>query len=115
MIRPMERISPRAVRFECDRSVYSGDIVAKTLYWLMDEYRIYQQMTAPDILSVTLERKCDVLDDGEFQTLQDRLNQDLNDYILRRTILEETREIRAILYVKAFAPYDAAYFSESEA
>ena len=115
MIQPLERVSPQAVKFECDCSVYSADVVAKVLYWLMGEFHIYQQSVLPNSLSVKLEKKQGPLTDAEVEALQDRLNLDLNDYRLRKIIREETREIRAILYVKAFAPYDSdALFEEEE-
>ncbi|MPM49818.1 hypothetical protein SDC9_96550 [bioreactor metagenome] len=106
MKKAMERISSRTLRFECDHSVYSADVVAKVLYWLVPDFRIYQQMISSKSQQIVLEKKHGEVDDAELELLQNRLNQEFIDYNLRKIIREETREIRTILYVKAFSPAD---------
>ena len=83
-----------------DRQIYSDACISKVVYWLSDQYAIERGLNGnSEVLSITRN-------DGqpiEKNQLQAQILQMLNDYKLRQIIDDETRDIRTILYAKAFA------------
>jgi len=83
-----------------DRQIYSDVCVSKVVYWLSAQYAIERSLNGnTETLSIARN-------DGKFfneNQLKSQCLQMLNDYKLRQTIDDETRDIRTILYAKAFA------------
>ena len=82
-----------------DRNIYSDSCITKVVYWLSDQYSIERQLEGDEeLLSV----------DGEIDEVQLRktILEKLNDYKLREIIDAETKDIRTILYAKAFGDFD---------
>lgn len=89
-----------------DLSIFNDRVLSKVTYWLSDEYVIYQQNRDNNIQSITLEKKQGSVSEKESGILKERINQLLIDFKNRDIINQETRNIRDILYVKAFANND---------
>lgn len=86
-----------------DRQIYSDACISKVVYWLSAHYAIERSLNGnTETLSVARN------DGGPFDenALRAHCLQMLNDYKLRQTIDDETRDIRTILYAKAFADDD---------
>ena len=82
-----------------DRKIYPDSCISKVVYWLSSQYTIERRLEGDEeLLSI----------DGE--TDEDQLRktilEKLNDYKLRGIIDAETKDIRTILYAKAFGEFD---------
>ena len=82
-----------------DRKIYPDSCISKVVYWLSGRYTIERRLEDDEeLLSI----------DGEID--EDRLRktilEKLNDYKLRGIIDAETKDIRTILYAKAFGDFD---------
>lgn len=82
-----------------DRTIYSDKCLSNVVYWLSGEYRINRSLKG-NIETMSIE---DVVDEEAFKT---RFFQLLNDYKLREIIDSETKDIKTILYAKAFGEFD---------
>lgn len=82
-----------------DRKVYSDSCLSKVIYLLSDSFSIERMREDDfDLLKITpTSDKC--FDSNGFW------NQ-LNDFKLREIINKETKDIRTILYAKAFGDFD---------
>lgn len=89
-----------------DLSVFNERVLSKVTYYLSGEYLIYQQNLENYLQSIIFEKKHGMLSDNDFQALKEKINQLLIDYKNRDIIYQETKNIRDILYVKAFANND---------
>jgi len=89
-----------------DLVIFNDRIISKVVYCLSGDYLIYQQNLENNLQSIILEKKQGLLLDDDFQSLKDKINQLLIDYKNRDIIQQETKNIRDILYVKAFANND---------
>lgn len=94
------------IRFSVDLTIYNEKVISKVLYWLTDQYLIYWQRISDTKQDIVLEKKSSIINDQEFKFLKEKINQDFIDYKNRDIIIEETKNIRDILYVKAFANND---------
>ena len=104
-------ISDNKASFVVDTKVFSMDVVRKVLYWLSNTYiiqstsngnNVYIEITSMQSFSNWLE-------------VEKTVSQMFCDFALRETISEETKDIRNILYIKAFSNVDDYYeyeFSE---
>ena len=81
-----------------DSGIYSKDVVAKVAYWLSRDYTIMQSIDS-NVWMLTLENH----DVTNWDDVKRRLSQLLTDYQMREVIAEETKDIKNILYIKAFA------------
>ena len=81
-----------------DPEIYSKEVIAKVVYWLSNDFTIMQGMEGKD-WTLTLENQHDVT----WNDVKKRLSQLLTDYQMREVIAEETKDIKNILYIKAFA------------
>jgi len=86
-----------------DLSVFNESVLSKVIYYLSAEYIVYQQNIKGNIQSITLEKKNGTPLTNELQALKEKINQLLIDYKNRDIIYRETKNIRDILYIKAFA------------
>lgn len=85
--------------FRIDRRLYSDSCISKVVYWLSGQYAIDRHIDGEEEI-ITIEG-CD--DDNKL--LEDFFEK-LNDYKLREVIDTETKDIRTILYAKAFGDFD---------
>lgn len=85
-----------------DRKIYSDSCISKSVYALADKYTILRSVDGQneilDVQSVGLGAET------EESARRDIINT-LNDFKLRCTIEEETKDIRTVIYAKAFADY----------
>ena len=82
-----------------DRKIYSDSCISKVAYWLSDQYAIERHLEGDEEI-VSIEE----VDDE--QKLRQLILEKLNDYKLREIIESETKDIRTILYAKAFGDFD---------
>ncbi len=88
---------------DIDRRIFNDVAISKTVYCLSGDY-VFRRKLDGDIEHIIVTPKYDnhkTDKDIEFEFLDK-----LNDYKLRGIIAEETREIRTILYAKAFSDDD---------
>ena len=84
-----------------DRNIYSDACISKCIYSFSGEFECQRSLcgeteTVEIISDATLSE----------EELTSRFLQRLNDYKLREIVIEETKDIRTILYAKAFADCD---------
>ncbi len=94
------------VRFEVDKKIYDDNIISKVLYWLSDDYVIFRKSVNLQTEIITLQKKLGIFSDDKIILLKNKINQDFIDYKVRDIVNIETRNIRDILYIKAFANND---------
>jgi His-Xaa-Ser system protein HxsD len=81
-------------------------VISKVCYWLTEDYTVCREYIADSIHRLTIEPKNGIVDNSHFDNLRHKISQLLADYKLREIILMETKDIRNILYIKAFANND---------
>lgn len=81
-----------------DTEVYSKDVITKVMYWLSRDFTIMQSIEGKD-WQITLESK----DTVSWDEVKKNLSHSLVDYQMREVITAETKDIRNILFIKAFA------------
>lgn len=85
-----------------DRSIYSDACISKCIYSFSGECECLRTLNG-EIETIDIFPLQSVHENG----LKNRFLQRLNDYKLREIIAEETKDIRTILYAKAFAESDS--------
>ncbi|QIU97122.1 His-Xaa-Ser system protein HxsD [Bacteroides faecium] len=91
------------MKLSVDRNIYSDSCISKTIYWLSKDYT-FQRNLITDTEEIIVDAKsCLPFDESAFRS---SFFDKLNDFKLRCIIEEETKDIRTILYAKAFAEYD---------
>ena len=81
-----------------DSDIYSKEVVAKVVYWLSCDFTIIQGVEGKNWM-LSLESQHVV----SWDEVKKRLSQLLTDYQMREVITAETKDIKNILYIKAFA------------
>ena len=99
------KIGENKVKLSIDTGVYSDSVISKAVYWLSSDYYIYQ-LYNNGIQEVVLEKKDSAISFDEFTSIKHKLNQYLIDFKVREIVVQETKNIRDILYVKAFSNND---------
>lgn len=84
---------------QIDREIYSDSCISKVIYWFSNQYTIVRRLEGNDEI-LSIER---VIDEQSFKK---SFYEKLNDYKLREIIDTETKDIRTILYAKAFGDFD---------
>lgn len=84
---------------QIDRKIYPDSCISKVVYWLSDQYTIDRCLEGDNEI-LTIEG---VTDDQLFKKI---FLEKLNDFKLREVIDAETKDIRTILYAKAFGDFD---------
>lgn len=84
---------------QLDRKIYSDNCISKVVYWFSDQYIINRRIEG-DFEMISFEG---VDDEQQFKNL---FFEKLNDFKLREIIEAETKDIRTILYAKAFGDFD---------
>jgi His-Xaa-Ser system protein HxsD len=98
-------ISPQEFCFLVDKKIFSDEVLSKALYWLSSDFIISRKTISDFKEKITLHTiKSDNIINSE--SLQKQISQHLSDYKLREIIQKETKDIRNILYIKAFANYN---------
>ena len=82
-----------------DRDIYSDSCISKVVYWLSGQYPIDRHLDGNEEI-ITID--CDV----EEKEIERSFYEKLNDYKLREVINIETKDIRTVLYAKAFGDFD---------
>lgn len=87
-----------------DTRIYNDSVISKAVYWLSGNYIITRkQLDEFNELVTAVAKKGTPGDESAWQEL---LMQTLNDFKLRQIVADETRNIKTILYAKAFADDD---------
>jgi His-Xaa-Ser system protein HxsD len=81
-----------------DSDIYSKVVVTKVVYWLSRDFTIMQSKEDKDWV-LSLESQTAVT----WDEVKKHLSQLLNDFQMREVITAETKDIRNILFIKAFA------------
>lgn len=81
-----------------DSGIYSKEVIAKVAYWLSRNFTIMQSIEG-NIWTLSLDSH-DVVN---WEEVKGHLSQLLTDYRMREVIIAETKDIKNILYIKAFA------------
>ncbi len=85
------------MKFRIDRRIYSDSCISKVVYWLSNQYVIDRRLDGEEEI-IAIEGADDNIKSAFFEKL--------NDYKLREVINTETKDIRTILYAKAFGDFD---------
>ena len=93
------------ISFSVDTTVFNDRVITKVLYWLSENWNIYQHVEKKSI-HVRLEKKKGIISTDEFQELRSQFNQLFIDYKTRDIVNQETISIRNLLLVKAFSVSD---------
>ena len=84
---------------DIDRNIFSDSCISTVVYWFSNQYTI-QRSLQESIETLTIDN---VSDEKQFRL---EFFQKLNDYKLREQIDKDTRDIKTILYAKAFGEFD---------
>jgi len=84
---------------QIDRKIYPDSCISKVVYWLSDQYTIDRCLEGNNEI-ITIEG---VTNEQLFKKM---FFEKLNDFKLREVINAETKDIRTILYAKAFGDFD---------
>ena len=85
-----------------DRAVYSDSCISKSVYALANRYSIQRSIEGGDEILDIQPLSSDGVDDDIVKGV---VVNTLNDFKLRCIIEGETKDIRTIIYAKAFADY----------
>lgn len=85
---------------EIDRRIYNDSVISKAIYWLSGDYVIVRSLLNDFTESISITSKSGSISEQELEV---KLLQTLNDFKLRQIVADETRDIKTILYAKAFA------------
>lgn len=86
---------------EVDRRIYSDACISKTVYSFLDRYAVSRHMKTDNVEIIEMCPKSDAATSNEME-----FTDCLNDNKLRDIINTETKDIRTILYAKAFGDLD---------
>lgn len=87
-------------------SIFSEQVISKMAYWLSENYCVYWDKKSEEEQILLFEKKQDIITGDEYKSMKEKINQLLIDFKNREIIHQETRNIRDILYVKAFSNND---------
>ena len=92
---------------QIDSEVYSKEVIAKVVYWFSRDFTIKQSLDGK-YLTLSLETQSAVV----WNEVMNHLSQTLTDFQMREVVTKETKDIRNILYIKAFANVDELFADE---
>lgn len=87
------------MNIKVDRRIYNDNVISKVVYWLTGDYKIVRTSLDESTEELTLVAANGI----ETKDLENRVWAMLNDFKLRQIVADETRDIKTILYAKAFA------------
>lgn len=94
------------VEIGVDTSIYDESVIDKVLYWWAGDYVITRQNKVGSIVQTILFSAPTPISTEAFNRIRQKLSADFIDYKNRAVIAAETRDLRNILYAKAFANSD---------
>lgn len=94
------------VVFGVDLSIYDERIVDKVLYWWSGDYTITRTNRSGTTLQTITLTASEPISPEKFKSITRKLSADFIDYKNRTIIESETRNLRSVLYAKAFANSD---------
>ena len=83
-----------------DKRIYNDNVISKVVYWMSVDCKIVR--TSLDDCHELIDLVT-LLKDMTDEEVEIRFTQLLNDFKLRQIVADETRDIKTILYAKAFA------------
>lgn len=84
-----------------DSRIYSDSVISKAVYWMSGDFVIARHMVNDHTENIEIvPNSSNIIVDSEVERL---FTQSLNDFKLREIVADETRDIKTILYAKAFA------------
>ena len=86
-----------------DRSIFSDEVISKAVYWETNLYIVTRQLKG-NAESISFEPKPNCQEDEN--ALKERFLARLNDFKVQQIVDNETKDLRTILYIKAFANND---------
>ena len=86
-----------------DRTLFSDEVISKAVYWETNQYNVTRQLNG-NAESISFEPKPNCQEDEN--ALKGRFLTRLNDFKVQQIVDNETKELRTILYIKAFANND---------
>lgn len=92
------------VQISIDKRIFSNKVIQKCFYWYTADYTVDFETVDEHFVSVTMTNKSQQEIDQVY--LAQKIPQDLNDFLLRDMVQEETRDIRALIVAKAFANFE---------
>ena len=96
--------SENRIFFSVNNELYNDTVIFKVLYWLSEIYTITIDKIE-NYTEITLE-KGSAFNSEELQKLNLKISQDLIDFKVRDIVNNETKNIRELLLIKAFANND---------
>jgi His-Xaa-Ser system protein HxsD len=97
-MKSFEVVSDNRAIVKIDADIYFKGVITKVVYWLSRDFTIMQKIDGQDWM-LSLESQNVV----NWDDVKRRLSQLLTDYQMREVITAETKDIKNILYIKAFA------------
>lgn len=86
-----------------DRTIFTDEVISKAVYWETNQYIITRQLNGY-AETLCFEPKPNYQE--EENALKDRFLTRLNDFKVQQIVNDETKDLRTILYIKAFANND---------
>ena len=86
-----------------DRTIFSDEVISKAVYWETNQYSVTRQLNG-NAESISFEPKPNCQEDEN--ALKERFLTRLNDFKVQQIVDNETKDLRTILYIKAFANND---------
>lgn len=94
------------VIIDVDTTIYDETVLSKMLYWWTADYLISRSNNSNTHTQTIVLSKGTPIEQEEFTRIGHKINADLIDYKNRQIISSETRDLRNLLYAKAFANND---------
>ena len=91
------------VTITVDRNIYSDEVITKAVYWETGNYCVSRKLVGTEE-EITFQPNPKFSEKESL--LRERFVGHLNDFKLRQIVNHETKDIRTILYIKAFAHND---------
>lgn len=86
-----------------DRTIFADEVISKAVYWETNQYIITRQLNGnAETLCFEPKPNCQ----EEENALKVRFLTRLNDFKVQQIVNDETKDLRTILYIKAFANND---------
>ena len=86
-----------------DRSLFSDEVISKAVYWETNLYIVIRQLNG-NTETISFEPKPNCKE--EENAFKERFITRLNDFKVQQIVNDETKDLRTILYIKAFANND---------
>lgn len=91
------------VTLSIDRTIFTDEVISKAVYWEANKYIVTRQLNG-NAETLCFEPKPNYQE--EENALKDRFLTRLNDFKVQQIVNDETKDLRTILYIKAFANND---------